>query len=141
MADIEIKNMVKLFTILLLSEGEQHGYDIMKKVESRIGKKASPGQIYPFLKQLKRYHYVESKGREERDKLVYSLTPEGKRFVERVSDKFGDLFEIAIKPKLTVCAHCNCEIYKGGYREKIGGRNLTFCCDNCAKGYKAMNKL
>ena len=49
MPDIEIKNMVKLFTVLLLSEGEQHGYDIMKKVQARIGKKASPGQIYPFL--------------------------------------------------------------------------------------------
>ena len=139
MKDIEIKNMVKLFTILLLSEGGQHGYDIMKKVESRIGKKASPGQIYPFLKQLKRYHYINSNGRDERDKQVYYLTPEGRDFVRRLSDTFSDMFEIAIKPNLTVCANCNCEIYKGGYREKMDGRYLTFCCANCANGYKAMN--
>jgi Transcriptional regulator PadR-like family len=113
----------------------------MKEVEKRIGKKASPGQIYPFLKQLKRHHYIDSKGKTERDKQVYYLTPEGKKFVERVSDKFGDLFEIAIKPKLITCAHCNCEIYKGGYKEKIRNKYLDFCCENCAKSYKASGGL
>jgi len=140
MPDIEIKNMVKLFTVLLLSERGQCGYEIMKEVEKRIGKKASPGQIYPFLKQLKKHHYVDTAGRAERDKQTYYLTPEGKRFVDRVSDKFGDLFEITIKPKLIVCAHCNCEIYKGGYKEKIHGRYLNFCCRSCADAYAAMNK-
>ena len=138
--EIEIKNVVKLFTVLLLSEKEQHGYEIMKEVENRIGKKASPGQIYPFLKQLKNYHYVETRGRAERDKQAYYLTPEGRKFVARLSDKFGDLFEMAIKPKLTVCAHCNCEIYRGGYNERIAGKSLNFCCENCARSYKAVNK-
>ncbi len=141
MPDIEIKNIVKLFTVLLLSEKEQYGYEIMKEVDKRMGKKASPGQIYPFLKQLKKYNYVETRGRGERDKQAYYLTSEGRKFVARLSDKFGDVFEIAIKPKLTVCAHCSCEIYKGGYKERIGGRNLSFCCGNCAKGYKLMNKI
>ncbi len=140
MAEIEIKNMAKLFTVLLLAEDGQHGYEIMKKIESQLGKKASPGQIYPFLKQLKRYHYIDSKGRAERDKQVYYLTPEGKRFAERVSSRFENLFETAIRSKLTVCAHCNCEIYKGGYREKVNGRYLNFCCKNCADGYRAMNR-
>ncbi|MDE1860210.1 MAG: PadR family transcriptional regulator [Candidatus Micrarchaeota archaeon] len=139
MSDIEIKNVAKLFTVLLLSENGQHGYEIMKEVGKRTGRKVSPGQIYPFLRQLKAYHYVETKGRAERDKQTYYLTPEGRKFVTRLSDKFGDMFEIAIKPKLTMCAHCNCEIYRGGYKEKIGGRHLTFCCENCAKGYRAMN--
>ncbi|MDE1871136.1 MAG: PadR family transcriptional regulator [Candidatus Micrarchaeota archaeon] len=135
MPDIEIKNMVKLFTVLLLSEKPQHGYEIMKEVERRSGKKASPGQIYPFLKQLKKYNYVETRGRKERDKQAYYLTPSGRKFVARLSDKFGDMFEIAIKSKLTTCAHCSCEIYKGGYRKKMGGRYLNFCCKNCAKSY------
>ncbi len=140
MSDIEIKNVIKLFTVLLLSEKEQHGYELMKKMEERTGKKISPGQIYPFLKQLKEHKYVDTEGREERDKLVYYLTPEGKRFVVRLSEKFGDLFEIAIKPKLTECAHCKCEIYKGGYKKKIGGRYLDFCCRNCANSYGKGNR-
>lgn len=139
MADIEIKNMVKLFTVLLLSEKEQYGYEIMKEVEKKTGKKVSPGQIYPFLKQLKKYNYVKTKGRAERDKQAYYLTLEGRRFMVRLLNKFGDMFEIAIKPKLTVCAHCNCEIYKGGYKERIKGRLLSFCCENCAKGYRVLN--
>ena len=112
MADIEIKNMVKLFTVLLLSEKEQYGYEIMKEMEKKTGKKVSPGQIYPFLKQLKKYDYVETKGRAEREKQAYYLTPEGRKFVARLSDKFGDMFEIAIKPKLTVCAHCKLWFYR-----------------------------
>ena len=80
---MEIKNIVKLFTVLLLSEKEQYGYEIMKEVEKKTGKKVSPGQIYPFLKQLKKYDYVETKGRAERDKQAYYLTPEGRKFVAR----------------------------------------------------------
>lgn len=139
MADIEIKNIAKLFTVLLLSEKEKYGYEIMKEVREKTGKKVSPGQIYPFLRQLKEYHYVKTKGREEREKQAYYLTPEGRQFVVRLSDKFGSLFEIAIKPKLTVCAQCSCEIYKGGYKEKVGGKYLDFCCENCAKSYSEMN--
>lgn len=141
MPEIEIKNMVKLFTVLLLSEREQHGYEIMKEIEKRTGKKVSPGQIYPFLKQLKKYHYVDTNGRTERDKQVYYLTSEGRKFVTRLSDKFDYMFEIAIKPRLTTCAHCSCEIYKGGYKGRINGKLLSFCCENCAKSYASSSEL
>lgn len=141
MPDIEIKNMVKLFITLTLNEKGQYGYEIMKNVESKLGRKASPGQIYPFLRQLKKYGYIDLKGpRGERDKQVYYLTREGKGFVGRVSNRFGELFEIAVKPRLVKCAHCSCEIYRGGYKEKINGRYLNFCCKNCAKSYRAQRK-
>ena len=141
MPDIEIKNMVKLFTVLLLSEEGRSGYEIMKEVEHRLGKKASPGQIYPFLAQLKKHGYIASNGTAARDKQAYHLTPEGREFVGRLSGRFGDLFDIAIRPKLTTCAYCNCEIYKGAYNEKIRGRNMSFCCESCARSYKmSMNK-
>ena len=140
MSEIEIKNTVKLFTVLMLSEKGQHGYEIIKEVEKRLGKKPSPGQIYPFLKKLEQYRYVECAGRAERDKKTYHLTPEGREFVSRLSSKLGDLFEMAIKPKLTVCAHCNCEIYKGGHVERINGRPLNFCCRNCAESYILISK-
>jgi PadR family transcriptional regulator PadR len=139
MPDMEIKNMVKLFTVLLLSEKEQYGYEIMKEIKKRTGKNVSPGQIYPFLRQLESYNYVEPRGRKERDKQAYYLTPEGRRFVKRLSGRFGTIFEIAIKARLTVCAHCGCEIYKGGYKEMINGKSINFCCKNCAKGYMRMD--
>jgi DNA-binding PadR family transcriptional regulator len=133
--EIEIKNVAKLFTVMLLSDSEQTGYTIMKALEGRLGRRASPGQIYPFLKQLKQYRYVECRRRGAREKQIYRLTPEGRRFVGRLSDRLDGLFEIAIRPKLTACAHCGCEIYKGGYKEKVGSKYVTFCCENCAKSY------
>jgi DNA-binding PadR family transcriptional regulator len=139
MKDIEIKNMVKLFTVLMLSEKAQHGYEIMNEVKKRTGKNVSPGQIYPFLKQLKKYHYVNTKGKAERDRQTYYLTAEGRRFVARLSDKFESIFEIALKARLTACAHCSCEIYKGGYKKMINGKSMDFCCENCAKGYMKIN--
>jgi DNA-binding PadR family transcriptional regulator len=141
-SDIEIKNLTKLFAILLLNEKDQHGYDIMKSIEARLGSKTSSGQIYPFLRQLKRYGYIDAKGAKgERDKQVYYLTPEGIKFVKRLSSKLEDFFEIAIKPNIITCAHCGCEIYKGGYKEKINGKYLSFCCSNCAKGYKLIPQI
>lgn len=141
MPDMKIKNVAKLFAVLLLSQGDQCGYDMIKGIERRLGSKASPGQIYPFLKQLKKYGYIDSKGKGERDKQVYHLTPAGKKFVGRLSDRFGEMFEIAIKPKLITCAHCGCEIYKGAYKAQIGGKSMYFCCENCAKSYKTMTRL
>ncbi len=135
MKDIEIKSLSKLLVLLLLGEQERYGYEIMKEIEKRIGKKPSPGQIYPFLRQLKKYNYMTSSGRGERDKLVYYITPEGRVFVKHILNKFGNLFEIAIRPNLKICAQCYCEVYKGAYTKKIKGRNRTFCCKDCAKNY------
>ncbi len=136
---IKIKNIAKLFTLLLLTRGDLSGYDIMKGIGSRLGGRASPGQVYPFLRQLKAYGYIETAGAAgERERQVYHLTQEGREFVSRLSSRFEDLFEMAIRPKLTTCAHCSCEIYRGAYREKIGEEYLSFCCKNCANGYRAM---
>lgn len=135
MKDIEIKSVSKLFVLLLLGEREHYGYEIMKEVEQRIGRRTSPGQIYPFLKRLKKHYYITSSGRGQREKLVYYITPEGRAFVRNVLNKFSNLFEIAIRPNLRICAQCYCEVYKGSYTKKIRGRNISFCCKDCAKNY------
>ena len=108
MKTMEIKSMVKLYMMLLLSDRDLHGYEIMKEIENKLERKASPSQIYPFLKQLEKNHYIESKGRTERDKKVYHLTSEGKKFASTLSNSFGDLLELAVKQKLTKCAHWIC---------------------------------
>ena len=82
----------------------------MKEIENKLERKASPSQIYPFLKQLEKSHYIESKGRAERDKKVYHLTRDGRKFASSLSNSFSDLLELAVKQKLTKCAHCECEM-------------------------------
>jgi|TARA_B100001964_G_scaffold244791_1_gene327928 hypothetical protein len=72
----------------------------------------------------------------KREKKVYSLTTDGRNFTKNMFNRFGDLIDIAIEPKLTTCAHCNCKVYEGGYTEKFKGKTLKFCCMHCASSYK-----
>ncbi len=61
MKDIEIKNMVKLFTVLMLSEKAQHGYEIMKEVKKRTGK-CQPGADIPIPEAVKKIPLRQYKG-------------------------------------------------------------------------------
>lgn len=134
--EIRVNNLVKFFIILLLNEGPKHGYEIIKDIERKIGKKPSASQIYPFLSKLKKYNYIIVKEHGEKDKKIFILTSLGKKFVKQMMNRFGGLIEIAIEPKITSCAHCNCKIYSGGYKERINNKNLTFCCEHCAASFK-----
>jgi DNA-binding PadR family transcriptional regulator len=136
MAEIKVTNLVKFYAICLLHDGPKHGYEIIKETGSKLDKSISPGQIYPFLKQLEEKGYIKSGKRGERDKNVYRMTNSGKLFANKMMKRFGDLIDIAIEPRLTVCAHCGCEIYKGGHKEKIRKKELAFCCCHCAESYK-----
>ncbi|MFX1536653.1 MAG: helix-turn-helix transcriptional regulator, partial [Promethearchaeota archaeon] len=100
--------------------------------------KASPGQIYPFLSTLAEKGYVESsiEKQGDREKKVYHLTPAGKTFVERLLNRFDALIDIAVEPKLTVCASCGAKIYGKSHIETVHGQELAFCCIHCAKSYK-----
>ncbi len=136
MKEVKVTNLVRFFTMLLLNEGPKHGYEIMKEVEKRLGKKPSSGQIYPFLNQLEKSNYIESKGREERDKKKYYLTKNGRVFANSFLVKFDSIVDTLVKSKLKICPHCKCEIYRGGYVKTSGDKKLTFCCIDCAKSYK-----
>jgi len=130
--DIKITNMVKFYTILLLAENEKHGYEIIKEISSRTGKNVSPGQIYPFLKLLEDHGYIKSGKPKKRDKKGYKLTKEGRKFVDRMLGRFGDLIRLAVEPHIEECAHCGCKVYDCGYKKKIKNRELNFCCKFCA---------
>lgn len=128
MEDIKINNLVKLYALISLHEKPQHGYQLIKNISLKWGKMVSPGEIYPFLGILEKRGLVVSKRSGQRDKKTYSLTAEGKTFVRSLLEKFGDIVHAAVESNLKKCAHCGCEIYKGGIR--IKGKN--FCCRACA---------
>ncbi|MBI4163382.1 MAG: PadR family transcriptional regulator [Candidatus Aenigmarchaeota archaeon] len=134
--DIKITNMVKFYTLLLLAERDKHGYEIIKEISSRTGKTVSPGQIYPFLKLLEKRGYIKSGEPTKRDKTQYRLTKDGKAFVQTMLARFGDLVRLAVEPSIEECAHCGCKVYSGGYKKKIKNRQLSFCCQYCAKSFK-----
>ncbi len=133
-----ITNLTKFYTLVLLSESPRHGYELMEELEKKLGKKPSPGQIYPLLKKLEGSglisHKVVKLG--DRERKVYTLTAEGKKTASRVVGRFSDVVSIILEPKLTKCAHCGCKVYEGGHKERIEGKLLMFCCVHCARFYK-----
>jgi len=134
--ELKITNLVKFYTILLLSDGPKHGYEIIMHLGHKLGKKASPGQIYPFLQKLQSSGYVAVKSTGLKDKKVYALTNDGRKFVKKMLLKFEDLVDIAIEPRLTTCAHCGCKVYEGAHEERIKGKTFMFCCCHCARSFK-----
>lgn len=131
-----MNNLTKLYTLLLVAEKPKHGYEIIKNLEDKLGKKVSAGNVYPFLKNLENSNYISSKNIGNRDKKIYKLTPEGRNFLKSLLNRFDNLIDIAIKPKLTECAHCGCKVYQGGYKKTIKSKIFSFCCSFCAKSFK-----
>ena len=136
MAEVKVTNMVKFCSLYLLASGPKHGYDLMKELEEKLGRKISASNVYPFLEVLIKNRLIKVQKTGKREKKTYVLTKEGKKFTKNMFNRFGDLIDIAIEPKLTTCAHCSCKVYEGGYTEKIKGKLLKFCCMHCAGSYK-----
>lgn len=136
MADIKINNMVKFYTLCLLASGPKHGYDLIKELEEKLERKISASNVYPFLATLRKNKLIKFDKVGKRDKKTYYLTHEGKGFTKQMFSKFGDLINISIEPRLTVCP-CGCKIYSGGHIEKIKGKLMKFCCSHCAKMFKS----
>lgn len=134
--DVKIGSLVKFYIVLLLKEGPKHGYDLMKELEKKLGSNISASQVYPFLNTLKKNKLVRVEETGSRDRKTYKLTSKGEKFVEKILGRFGDLIDIAVEPRLSVCAHCGCKVYEGGHQEKINGKELNFCCHHCARSYK-----
>ncbi|MBI1972313.1 MAG: PadR family transcriptional regulator [Candidatus Aenigmarchaeota archaeon] len=129
---------LRLNTLLLLNSGARHGYELIKDLRIISGRKVSPGQVYPLLKQLQNGRLVQITSRGERDKKVYALTKTGRRVVTESISKLGGLLDFFLQSKITACAHCNCEVYRGGYKVSVGPKTLYFCCKDCAEAYRIM---
>jgi DNA-binding PadR family transcriptional regulator len=140
MEEVKVDNLLKFYSLLLLFESPRHGYNLIKTVEKKMGRKVSASQIYPFLAKLQEKGYIKIKSEGKREKKIYSLTSKGKTFCKSMLQRFADLIELAIEPTLSRCMHCGCEIYRGGYKERIKGKQMTFCCSHCAASFKNCSK-
>ncbi|MFQ6136503.1 MAG: PadR family transcriptional regulator [Candidatus Hydrothermarchaeales archaeon] len=136
MKEIEVTNLTKFYALLLLYQGPRHGYELIKEIEEHTSKKPSTSQIYPLLTKLKENGLIEIEETGDREKKIYKLTGPGRKFVKKKFEMFGGIISATIEKDLTKCAHCGCEVYKGGYEEIIDGEKITFCCIHCAKSYK-----
>ena len=47
-----VKGYLKLLILNLISKSNKSGYQLMKVIELHLGKKPSPGSVYPILNDL-----------------------------------------------------------------------------------------
>lgn len=128
MTEIDLSNVNRLYTVLLLESGEKHGYQIIKDIEKITGDKPTTSHIYPFLEKLteKGVATVEEKG--DRGKKVYQLTEDGEEIVKEQLDAFDEILQTAVEGEIEECENCGCQIYSDGYKED----GQVFCCTHCA---------
>ncbi len=133
-----VSDFSRFYILTILYEGPVHGYEIISKFKTRIGKEVSPSLVYPFLSQLEQKNLVTHilKPVGAKTKKIFQLTPQGKQLAEQLFKRFSELVSVALEPSLEICAHCGCKVYEGGHRETIKGKELTFCCCHCAASYK-----
>jgi DNA-binding PadR family transcriptional regulator len=87
------KNFLELI-ILRRIEGEPaHGYRILSDIRKVYGVSFRPSTIYPLLNNLEMGGYIESKWKTEKDRprKVYSITPEGKKLLEKAANSFTQI--------------------------------------------------
>jgi DNA-binding PadR family transcriptional regulator len=85
---------LKLVILKLLAEQPSYGYQLIKAMEERLagGYTPSAGVIYPTLTLLEE-EGLASSSLSEGNKKVYSLTDEGRQFVEANKERIGEVFQ------------------------------------------------
>lgn len=85
---------LKYVILRLLAEKPRHGYEIIKELEERFSGAYAPsaGTVYPTLALLEDLGYA-SVMPEEGGKKVYSITPEGTKYLEDNKGAVEDIFE------------------------------------------------
>lgn len=78
----------------LLEEKPRHGYEIIKALEERFGGMYSPsaGTVYPTLTLLEDLGYARVTV-EDSGKKVYSITDEGRAYLQQNRSAVDDIFE------------------------------------------------
>lgn len=91
---------IKFHTLILLNEKPRYGYEIIKAIERKTGKKPSQGVTYPILHEFEENGFVEAKWQVEEkgpSRKYYHITDKGREEFERVHRKlmeaFSTLFE------------------------------------------------
>ncbi|MCS7173508.1 MAG: PadR family transcriptional regulator [Armatimonadetes bacterium] len=90
------RGALKYLVLDVLKDRPMHGYDVIRALQDRFGGfyTPSPGAVYPTLQMLEDMGYVTSA--EHQGKRVYTITEEGRRFLEQgkeflkgIEERFG----------------------------------------------------
>ena len=86
----DMRGMLSFLLLFLLSKRPMHGQELASELEKRKGDRPSPGTIYPALKTLRENGLIHEK--KDGKNLVYSLTKEGQKTLNRAKEQFCRTF-------------------------------------------------
>ncbi|WP_414837294.1 helix-turn-helix transcriptional regulator [Candidatus Nanosalina sp. VS9-1] len=127
--EIDLSNVNRVYTLLLLKSGPRHGYGIISDIEDITGERPTTSHIYPFIEKLLDKEIIEVVEKGDRGKKIYGLTSHGEEIIEQQLDSFSEIMYAAIEDRIEECSHCSCKIYEGGYEED----GKVYCCEHCAR--------
>ena len=99
------KGVLELCVLVLISKGDQYGYELVQNISQRID--IAEGTIYPLLRRLTKEGYFTTylaESTEGPSRKYYSITDKGKQYTEELvrewkafSKSVNDLIEEALQ--------------------------------------------
>jgi DNA-binding PadR family transcriptional regulator len=90
-----MKGLLKLIVLKEIESKDQTGYQLMNSVEEIVGKKPSPGSMYPLLKELVSKNLISSKT--EGKRIIYHLTKKGSLKLKELEEEKKVMIKTNIK--------------------------------------------
>jgi len=90
-----MKSTKKISLICILNKRPMHGYELMKELEKRMGKKINPSFIYPLLREFEKEGYLKSKIEKTGKRKIkkYIITKSGKEFCRDVEKQIKKILK------------------------------------------------
>lgn len=86
-----MKGNLRVIILKELEKQELSGYGLMKTIHEHMGKKPSPGSMYPQLESLHEENLIKKRTQGKKD--LYSLTPKGKLEIKKFFKMKEKLFK------------------------------------------------
>ena len=90
-----LRGHLKLLVLKELKEQPMTGYKLMTHLETELGRRPSPGSIYPLLESLLNKKLVLLKKKE--NKKIYFISRKGEKFLVTISTKKKDILDRIMK--------------------------------------------
>lgn len=104
--DISSVSMLELQVLWHLVNHDFHGYALIQELSKHRSAPLTPGTLYPLLARFEKQNLIVVKETGERDKKVYTITPEGKQLLDKLANEFIEIFDgIYTKYHCSVCEH------------------------------------
>jgi DNA-binding PadR family transcriptional regulator len=95
--------LLQLKVLWLINKKDSCGYELMSSL-GRGKKKITQGTMYPLLQSLEKEKWIEPETSGKRGKKCYSITPTGKKILQKACKEFCSIYNDIFKE--FVCEVC-----------------------------------